>query len=305
MITLQSDSYFAAILPEKGADCVSLRNVKYGAEILRERDQRAGCTHPYLYGMPILYPANRIAGGIFTFDGRIYRFPVNEPETGCHLHGTLHELSFEVAEQGVDHVKCVFQKEYMQFPHSFRMEICYRLSEEGLSQKVRIENLSGQHMPNFLGFHTTFCTPFLKDSGVEDIGILADVGDEIERDMSVYLPTGRILPEDEISKMIRTGNWNPAQSQISRLYKAADSGRIEIRDKRRRMTVVYETDQKFGWRLFYNKDARNYVCLEPMTCMANCQNAPFARSYAGFDSIPPYGVREYVSRIYLREEEKL
>lgn len=72
MITLQAGSYCATIMPEKGADCVSLRNTKYGAEILRERNPERGFDHPHLYGMPILYPVNRISGGAFTFEGRTY-----------------------------------------------------------------------------------------------------------------------------------------------------------------------------------------------------------------------------------------
>ena len=301
MISLHSETYSAKIMPEKGANCVSLRNSRHQAIILREAKNIDNVDNPFLYGMPILYPANRIEGGRFKYAGRIYHYPVNELATNCHLHGMLHELPFEVEEQKEDYVKCVFQKPYMDFLHNFRIEISYYLSEMGLMQKTKIMNLSEMSMPNFLGFHTTFQIPFLNGSSPENIQLMAEISDEIERSVRTYLPTGKILPEDSVTEMIRLGNWTPLEQRISRHYKAADSGRMELRDTKKRVTLVYENDQKFGWRLIYNGNADDYICLEPMTCMVNCQNAPFDRNYAGFDSIAPHDSKEYTSKIYLRE----
>ena len=70
--------YTAEINLSRGANCISLRNRKYGAVILREPDYSKELDNPYLYGMPILYPVNRISGGKFEFEGREYVFPINE-----------------------------------------------------------------------------------------------------------------------------------------------------------------------------------------------------------------------------------
>ena len=96
---IQYGDWSAVILLGRGATCISLRNEKYGARPLREPEDYTGqWDNPYLYGMPILFPVNRISGGHFAFEGREYRFPINEPATGCHLHGTLHETAFELVE---------------------------------------------------------------------------------------------------------------------------------------------------------------------------------------------------------------
>ena len=71
IIRLQAGDYIALINPERGANCISLRNSKYKAVILREPNKSGVLDNPYLYGMPILYPANRISGGSFRFEGRI------------------------------------------------------------------------------------------------------------------------------------------------------------------------------------------------------------------------------------------
>ncbi len=302
-IDLQCKTCSAVIDPAHGANCVRLRHEGYHATILRELPENHEPDNPYLYGMPILYPVNRISGGQFEFEGRTYRFPINEPKTGCHLHGLLHETAFDVTERTDHSVTCVFQKPYLEFPHDFRLEMRYDLTEDGLTQRVKIINLSDEKMPNFLGFHTTFNIPFLKDSTPQDVHVLCDVGEEIERDMRVYLPTGRVLPPDEMTKQLQSGTFSPLSRKISRNYRANAGGRIELVDLRGGVTVRYETDQKFAWRLLYNGEADSYICLEPMTCMANCPNAPFDRAFGGFDWIAPHSDKEYVSRIVLQKND--
>ena len=300
IVKLQAGDYTALINTERGANCISLRNSKYNAVILREPNKSGVLDSPYLYGMPILYPVNRISGGSFEFEGRIYRFPINEPQTNCHLHGMMHEMEFEVSEIGDSFVKCVFERQYLDFPHRFRVEMKYSLSENGLLHKTKITNLSSENMPNFLGFHTTFNIPFLKGALAENVRLYAEIGNEIERDRN-YLPTGKLLLYDDVAEKINIGEFMPLEKVISRHCKSKKGGQIELTDIKQGIKLVYENDEKFGWRLFYNGSADDYICLEPMTCMANCQNSPFDREYAGFDSIAPYSSKEYVSRIFLEK----
>lgn len=299
-VKLQAGGYTALINSDRGANCISLRNSKYKAIILREPNKSGVLDNPYLYGMPILYPANRIYGGCFEFEGKIYRFPINETEANCHLHGMLHEMEFKITESGTSFVKCVFEKPYLDFPHSFRIEMTYRLSADGLEQRTKITNLSEGNMPNFLGFHTTFNIPFIEGASAENVRLYAEIGNEIERDRN-YLPTGKLLSYDDVAEKIHGGEFKPLEKVISRHCGAKNDGRIELTDIKHRIKLIYENDEKFGWRLFYNGSADNYICLEPMTCMANCQNSPFDRTYSGFDSIAPHSSKEYISKIYLKE----
>jgi len=62
IIELKSGAYSAKINLSRGANCISLRNEKYNAMLLREPDYSRELDNPYLYGMPILFPVNRIAG---------------------------------------------------------------------------------------------------------------------------------------------------------------------------------------------------------------------------------------------------
>lgn len=300
---IKSGDYTAKINLSRGANCISIRNSKYNAKILREPDYSNELDNPYLYGMPILYPVNRISEGKFDFEGREYVFPINEPSTNCHIHGELHNTEFYVVDKGEDYIVCEYKSngKYLDFPHEFRIVMTYTLKEDGLYQETEIENQSDKNMPNFLGFHTTFNIPFIEGGNSSDITVLTEVGDEIERNMSVYLPTGKILPEDEITKKMNDGTFNPFERVLSRHYKTGEGRKIEIRDAVQKIKVVYENDEKYDFRLIYNGNADEYICLEPMNCMANCQNSHFDREYAGFDYIEPGKSKTYISVIKIEE----
>ena len=70
--------YTALLVPSVGANLVRLAHTRLGVEVLRtpsEREHDEFLRRPHVYGVPILFPPNRIADGRFRFDGREYRFP--------------------------------------------------------------------------------------------------------------------------------------------------------------------------------------------------------------------------------------
>jgi galactose mutarotase-like enzyme len=66
-IYIRGGGYRAAIDPLRGANCISLSH-ESGASLLREPPKDGILDNPYLYGMPILFPVNRISGGSFEFE---------------------------------------------------------------------------------------------------------------------------------------------------------------------------------------------------------------------------------------------
>lgn len=296
---LASGGYTASINLSRGANCISLRNQALGVKLLREPDYSRELDNPYLYGMPILFPVNRISGGTFEFDGRQYALPVNEEKTGCTLHGQLHAMEFQVEEQGEDFLDCVYRSNgtYPYMPHDFTIRIQYRLSPEGMDQRTTVINHSHCRMPLFLGFHTTFNLAFVQGGKPKNCRAFAEVSQEIERNMAVYLPTGNVPAFDEISENLNRGALNPTVGAISRHYRMGGKGNMGIYDPDAQLLLRYENDEKFGWRLVYNGEGREYICLEPQTCMANCPNSPFDRDFAGFSWLEPGEERMFLSKI--------
>ena len=303
LIELKCGEWRAVIDVNNGANCIRLRNERYGAVLLREPPIE-GIDNPYLYGMPILFPVNRIENGVFEFEGRRYVFPINEPSTGCHLHGELHQQPFELVRFHNNQITCRYlatnDRPYLSFPHEFEIIVEYEIGDDGFKQAVMVTNLSDQNMPLFLGFHTTFNTLFTKTSSPDDILVQADIVEEYERRMdSDYLPTGVRPAFDVVSLALVNGVYKPYEGKCSRHYRG--QGSMVMTDVGNHLRLVYENDEKYGYRLIYNGGCEGYICLEPQNCLVNCANAPFSRSETGFDFLRAGESKIFRSRIFLEE----
>lgn len=302
-IKLENGALSAVIDLSRGANCIALRDARYGAKILREPPEDGALDNPYLYGMPILFPVNRIEGGAFDFEGRRYELPINEPQTGCHLHGELHRTPFLPIEITESRLLCRFEatedRPYLSFPHAFGIEMEYELSGGVFLHTVRVTNRSEQNMPLMLGFHTTFNTAFA-GGRAEDIRVFADITEEYERNLAVnYLPTGKKPKFDEVSSALAEGNYAPFFAPTSRHYRG--NGNMTIADTAQRLRLVYENDEKYTFRLIYNGGSEGYICLEPQNCLANCANSPFSREEAGFSYLRAGETKIFRSKIYIEE----
>ncbi len=176
----------------------------------------------------------------------------------------------------------------------------YELTGNGFYHTVTVKNLSKENMPLFLGFHTTFNTLFAKESRSEDIRVFAEISEEYERNMEVnYLPTGVKPPFDAVSMALSEGMFKPFEKKTSKHYRG--KGIMSITDIGKKLRMIYENDEKYGFRLIYNGGSDGYICLEPQTCLANCQNSPFSREETGFDFLQPRESKTYRSKIFLEE----
>ncbi|MBQ8525095.1 MAG: aldose 1-epimerase [Clostridia bacterium] len=303
IVNLVSDNYKAEINLSRGANCISLKNSKYNADILNEPDY-SRLDNPYIYGMPILFPANRISNGEFMFEGRKYKFPVNESKTGCHLHGMLHETEFSAEEISVSRILCRYSSKnssvYSFFQHEFEILMEYELSEQGLMHRTTVINNSDKNMPYLLGFHTSFNISFTNNTSVENVLVYADISKEFERDDN-YLPTGKELDFDEVSQKLSCGELDAYNIPLSRHYLAGNAGNMVLYDKENDLSVVYTNDKKFKYRLIFNGASDGYICLEPQSCLVNCPNSPLERSENGFDYIKSLDSKTFISGIYITE----
>ena len=215
-------------------------------------------------------------------------------------------IPFELADETESGITCRYRAEkgeYLGFPHAFEIIQRYELGQDGLYHTVRVRNLSCENMPVFLGFHTTFNILFTSDSRPADVYAYAEISEEYERNMAInYLPTGVKPDFDDISVALSDGSYKPYEGSTSRHYRGC--GKMSLTDVGVGLRMVYENDEKYGFRLIYNGGAEGYICLEPQTCLANCQNSLFPRSENGFDFIEPNSEKIYNSRIYLEEVGK-
>lgn len=296
MIELKAHGYTAWIDPERGGSCIRLE--RFGADVLRTPEGPQSYENGgFLWGTPLLFYPNRISGGCFEFEGREYRLPINEPKTGCFLHGTLNETPFEVIESGADYVTLQYaatqEKPYLTFMHAFTLTLAWKLTEKGLEQKVTFRNDSDLNMPVALAFHTTLRTPFCKDSAPENMRLTLDTSVEYSRIMATFLPDGGSATEYPGKQEMEEGTFVPCEHTISRFFRMGDKKCMRLVDTGENIQLTYQAQDPYGYWMVYNGGSKEFLCVEPQSWLSNCPNAPFPREEHGFDFIEPGKTRVY------------
>lgn len=302
-ITLQTQSYIAQFDTCAGAVCYRLYYKPTASEILRTPHTEEELeTNRFLFGNPILFPPNRIRGGSFTFEGRQYDFPVNEPETGSHLHGELYRLPFEAEALSKDRASFIYRAnegEYLGFPHAFQVRRDYALTDEGgLKETTEIYNCSELNMPVMLAYHTTFRIPLCDGGHPEDCLLTLPVRRLHKRDKH-FLPTCE-YEDGELCEMLRNGTLVPCEHTISAFFKA-NGDTMRIYDREKKLSVEYRT-QGFGYWMLYNGGNRDFLVVEPQTCAIDAFHIDLPYSQAGVISLPPHKKISFVTNIAVQNQ---
>ncbi len=159
------------IVPDAGCQCLGYRAGTLDV-IAGPASPDAWREHPHRGGIPILFPwPGRVADACFTFKGREYRLPVNEPARGHAIHGFACERAFRVTRRGPYFVTAILDSsDYSDlnsiWPWPFVLEIDYEVGN-GLRLKARITNTGDSVMPFGFGAHPYFHAP-LNPTGLRD-----------------------------------------------------------------------------------------------------------------------------------------
>ena len=298
-VHLSAFGYEAEICPERGANLISLTRPELNMRSLRTPGSLEDFTqsNPYLWGVPVLLPPNRISGAKFEFEGREYVFPMNEPAIGNFIHGMLHETALPCVEQSASHAEFLFhatrERPYMTFPHAFTLRIRFELREDGMHQIIAVVNDSEQNMPFALGFHTTFGLPFVEGGRPEYVRLKLGVGDEIERNMDTFLPTGGVIADSPMRQEMLNGTFRPCEHVISRHFAMDESREMRLMDAEHGVQLIYRALPPYAYWMVDNCGSREFLCVEPQTWVNNCPNTPFDREKTGFAFVAPGETRTY------------
>lgn len=318
-VEFSKGDYRALLIPGVGANLVRLANTRLGVEILRTPaadEIETFRSRPQIFGLPLLFPPNRIADGRYTYDGRTYQYPITIEKEHNYHHGILKGLPFVVSKaRETDKevlVECRYYSNagsdavFRDFPHEFKCKVIYRLTAEGLEQEVAFTNRSDAPMPVGVGFHTPMRIPFA--GGPEaDYTMRVAVGEQVELDER-NLPTGRKLPLTEQFTRLREGGLRVTGCD------AIEAGftlrEIDVDGRPYRGAVVenrstgvrtfYETDDKtVYWTIWNNGGQVPYCCPEPQSWWTNAPNLPDPEA-AGFRTVEPGGTWSMKFRLYAK-----
>lgn len=314
-IYIKHGQYSAILLPGIGGNLISFRDDERDYRFIREpegADWEAFVQTPMLHGIPVLFPPNRYDGGKFEFDGRTYKFPINEEKTGNHIHGFVYRSKWEVVSYGSTEqessvtVKLRFDEQnpdFAYFPHTFTLSQTFSLSAKGLSMRFEAVNESAEAMPFMLGFHTSVNAPFATGSSVQDLETGISIGKRWELNDRM-LPTERAHPLSKGEDLLSKGEGDPYFESLDNHY-TAETGKdnrnaMTIYDHRVNVRFVYEAGDAYKHWMVYNAAANGkFFCPEPQTGMVNAPNVNLPTEQTGLIRLEPGQRWSAESRMYV------
>lgn len=251
-ILIQRGQWAAEIAPSLGANVVKL--TYNGQPVLRTPEQSVDA---YQFGMPILLPANRTRAGRFSFEGKEYALPINEPAAPAQLHGLVHDQNFTLVRRSETEAVLTYCSTPEVYPFPFRITVAYTMTEAGIRARHTVENMGQTNMPYTFCLHTTF---------VEPDWFSVPLGLEQQRD-DRNLPTGPYIPLSEDQQPMVTG-VDPRTMSISGYYRAAGHT-AHIGPYR------YESSENYDHWVLYNAGGRmGILCVEPQCGGVDGLNIP-------------------------------
>ena len=274
-VTLKCGRWQAEIVPQLGMNTVFL--TCDGRPVLRTPESwEALCADSCVYGTPLLMPPNRTEEGRFTFDGKAWQLPVNEPAFRNHLHGLLHCRKFTVTEQTETMLAGFYENRGEIFPYPYRVEVICRIREDGYLQEFLFTNTGETDMPLTFGLHTVFAAP-------EQIRV------PIHRRWTVndcYIPTGELEELSEEALTYREGT--SPEGKLVRGFYTSCGGEVQLGRFR------YRVSSNFDQWVLWNGDGNSGFCaIEPMCGAVNALN-----SGEGLLRLAPGQTERFATAIY-------
>lgn len=315
VVSMQAGGYEAMILPSIGGNLLKLIDITKNIDILRNiEDLDTFEARPGTYGIPVLFPPNRIDRGKFSVEGKGYQFPINEPDKNNSLHGFLEDRPWVVTKMETKDNKAIVELTfdadentdfYKYYPHHFVCINTYELSEQGMKQTMEVVNKSATRMPFAIGYHTAFNLEFNDKCKREDSLIRFSVKERIEL-TDRLLPTEKYLELDENEAKFRTDGQYPLYTAMDNHYNVQsidkdgeDFHGLLIENREQNIRVVYEVGSEYKhWMIWNNEGLGNFVCVEPQTWMINSPNLSLPKEKTGYIILDPEQVWKEETKIF-------
>ena len=319
-VLLETGIYEAIIVPSVGANLVKLYNKKEKVDILRTptfEEMETFLSRPQIFGVPLLFPPNRIEDGKYSFAGKNYEFPITIPAQNNYHHGIIKSQAFTVTRtrfsaDAVEVELSYFSNRinnaiFANFPHEFVCRIRIILTDKELTHIVSITNAGTEPMPLGVGFHTPIRLPFSANTDKSDYKLRLSAGKRWElSDRS--LPTENILELSTEESLLRTEGMTVTGKPIE--IALTDEAITEngkpyhgaiLTDTKNKVSVYYEVDKEFKhWTLWNNGGEVDWVCPEPQTWAINAPNLNLPREITGLQGISAGKTWSGTTRFYVK-----
>lgn len=261
----QDGTAFFEIIPSKGG---ILSQLNWHGNIVKIpfSGQFDTGNNPY-HPSALLTPwVNRVRNGNYSFEGRNYQLPINEPNLGNAIHGLVARKPFEILiENQQANLTYQYMAEEKAFPFPFEMKLKYEFVENNVFQMhLEAKNTGNSNMPFACGWHPYFCLP---DGNLEDWAIQFD-------SISKFLSDSQMIPLKEehfdASKGVDLGT--ESLDNVFRLH-PKPSHITQLSSKKTGSTLYIEQSSiDFPFLVVFAPEGENCVAIEPMTANTDAFN---------------------------------
>lgn len=224
-------------------------------------------SNPY-HPSALLTPwVNRVRNGNYSFKGKNYQLPINEPALGNAIHGLLARVLFTLVQKTESSVTLehAYQGAEPNYPFPFTFRYTYTLAEEGgLEITFMAQNTGSTSMPFACGWHPYFSFP---DTKAADLSIK-------------FHPTSRFLSDSQMIPL-KEENLQGKSEFVFSQEKVDHVFRLEPREKHvtefidhkhQRSLFLTQSSVQFPFLVVFQPEGYHSVAIEPMTANTDAFN---------------------------------
>ena len=252
---------------------------------------------PTRSGVPILFPfPNRIRDGRFTWAGKTYQLPTNDPTGKNAIHGFVCRRPWRVVAQGANAGAAWVTAEFVGskdapdvldlWPTDYRLSVTYRLEHQSLEVLAVVSNQGAQDLPWGLGYHPYF-----------DLSLFGGAAAEVTVHAHQYwelvdsLPTGQRAQVDARRDLRAAQTYDQLHLDdvFTDLHRSTDmnemvcTGMVSHGDRR----LELYSSGVFREIVGFTPPHRQAICLEPYTCATDAINLQQKGIDAGWRVLKP------------------
>lgn len=292
---------YAEVWPALGFNCFRWQIQRDGQalELLYQAPDLFDNGRPTRSGIPILFPfPNRIRDGRFTWDGREYQLPRDDPAKKNAIHGFACRHPWRIADHGADDacawITGVFRcsqdapDSLALWPADHELRLTLRLSAGSLWLEAEVYNPDRVGLPFGLGYHPYFRMPFAPSYSAEDCLLTAPSPSFWKLEES--LPTGERQPVDascDLNSPRRFVDLNvdtvltdlpAATKEMTERGVLRGAAGVELR---------LLCSEAFRDLVVFTPPHRQAFCIEPYTCPTDAVNLTARGIDCGWLVLPP------------------
>jgi aldose 1-epimerase len=295
----------AEIWPALGFNCLSwrtrLRNSTETLDLLYRDPNLFVGARPTRSGVPVLFPfPNRIRDGRFSYRGRAWSLPINDPAIRNSIHGFACRRPWRVIGSGADSDSAFVTGEFrcsiddpsslQSWPADHILRLTIRLKNGSLRFEAEVINPDILPLPFGLGYHPYFALPFAKTSLGDESRI--EVPGKSYWELDGNLPSGVLLPVDAARDLNRPRKFAELELDDVLTQLPERAPRVDGLIERAAIASAGATLRIFcspSYRemVVFTPPHRQAFCVEPYTCTTDAINLQPRGLDAGWLELAP------------------